>query len=907
MLLGREALLEQLTSTVARAVVGQGSVTWLVGDAGVGKTSLLRGLVDQIGPEARALCVSGHEGEVDLAWAGLEQLVGPLIAEGLDASLPAPQRAALRAALALEGGDGSGDESPLAPVVGARTLLAAAAEAQALVLVVDDVQWLDQPSRRAVDHLATRLDGCRMALVVAGRPHHDVPSPVVPQRLEPLDPAAAAAVLRQRGVTDPAVAQRVIAQLGGNPLLLEAATEAMDGHQRAGRRALPEVLVLPSSVARLAEQRLAGLDDEVRTAVLVAAVAPRSDLGVVGRALDGLGEHARWLEAAEAAGIIDVHEGVVRFAHPTLRSAAYHGMSTVRRRQAHLAVAGALTDIVAKAWHAGLGTFSPDEDVAGALTGSGAELLHRRTPVDAAQHFELAAVLSPEPEVAAVRLRLAAQALAETGRSDAALVLLERADRQGQDQLEAARREQLRLRMASREGAADEVIERLRALAAEVEESDPELSAELLLDTLPALVRSIRLGEIEAAASSALDYARRAGSDRLARRAEVVLGAVRLAGGDLAGSALLDRHVEVLADEGALAAGPFLAEVVAPSLGLLHRGPEVDVLFDTLEADLRAAVAVPALIVVLGARAVLAHGRDLRETLALNAEAMALADAVGQPELAAHAAGSQVIAAAVRGDRDACLDAARRCAASPHEAHQLAGFCGLGALHLGYGELTEALTAYDELYDRFGVGSFVIRWEPEWCEALVRARRREDAVAVLEKLVQAPGAVMVTAGIERVRGLLADDDEEAAEHLTVALAVLDFVPNDVARGRTELLWGERLRRSRKRAAARAHLEEAVMLLDRVGAEVWAERARRELVATGAGPNGTAGSVLALTVQELDAARLAVAGATNAEIGERMFLSPRTVETHLGKVYRKLGVRNRLGLVAWAAEAPDRLG
>ncbi len=898
MLLGREHLLADLTTVVQQAAAGHGGARWIVGDAGVGKTAVLHHLIAARPGQSRLLTATGREGEAGLAWGGVEQLVGPLVAEGHDAALPDPQRAALRAALALGGGDTPATGTTLAPIVGTRSLLTRAARQRPLLVVIDDVHWLDEPSRAAVGYLATRLAAEPIALVVGGRPEPTTP-PCPADTLGPLDPVAAEALLERLGITDPAVARQIIEQVGGTPLLLEAAVAALDDHQRKGRAALPEVLTVPPSVGRVAEQRLDGLEAECRTALLVAATALRGDLTVVSRALSALAVDVGRLEPAEAAGIVTVVDHRVEFSHPTLRSAAYHGAAARDRRLAHGAIGAVLTDQVASAWHTGLATLGPDAEAADALAGSGDELMRRRAPVDGARHLELAARLTPDPETAARRLRRGASALSETGRVEAALALLARADELGHDPLEAARREQLRLRIAARGGATDAVIEQLRTLAESVEDADPGLAAELWLDTLPALVRSIRLDEIEHAAKLALEQARRAGDTRLERRAEVATGAVRLARGDIGGADLLDRHVEILDCEGALAAGAFLAEVVAPALALLRRGPEVELLFDTLDRELRAAVALPALVAVLSARAVLAHGRDLHETIALDSEAIALADSIGQPDLALHAAGSLVVAAAMAGDRERCLLGAERCERSRDDAHRLAGLCGRAALHLGEGRLDEALALYEQMGERFGIGTLVIRWEPEWCEALVRSRRRAEALGVLDELVGTPSALLATAAVERIRGLLAEDDDEAAEHFQASLSFLDLIPNDVARGRTELLWGERLRRSRKRAEARAHLEAAATILRRVGADLWADRAERELVAAGSAAVGLMGSLEALTTQEHEAARRAVVGASNREIADQLFLSPRTVETHLGSVYRKLGVRNRRELVQWA--------
>lgn len=901
---GRENVLENLVSAVNEAAEGRGGVRWISGEAGVGKTALLDEFVERIaendGP-IRVLRAYGREGEAPIGWAGLQQVLTPLVGAGYEDSLPTPQRDALWAALALDAATAPAG-SELAPVVGARALLAVASRDRPVAVVVDDAHWLDDPSLSALSFIAARITDHPIVLVVAGRPVDGSAPPCPTTVLRPLGDDDAKGLLGELGVSDPVVAARVVDQVGGTPLLLRAAVDALDAHQRAGRAPLPDVIAMPPSVGRLADERLACLDPASRLAALVAATAPDGDLGVVAAALHVLGGDAHQIEPVEGAGIVEVSDRAVTFSHPALRSCAYHGPSAADRRRVHGAIASVLGDQVARAWHLGQAALGPDREAASELSTSGATLLQRHAPVEAARHLERAALLAPDPQDAAMLLRRAAEAMAETGRIGASLDLLERADALGHDATESVRREQLRLRLAPRGGAVDdtdEIVEQLRTLASEVADADPALAAELMLDTLPALVRAVRLDDIEQAAKEAVAHADRAGDDRLARRGSVVLGGVQLARGDPNGAVLLDRHVDVLADEGAVAAGTFLAEVVAPSLGLLSRGDEALALFDTLEADLRAAGAIPALVVVLAARAVQKHGTDLRHTIALDLEAIELADAIGQPELGLHAAGSLAVAAAVVGDRSACHLAARHCAESPHGAHQLAGLCGRAVLHLGYGELDEALCVYGELHERFGVGSHVVRWEPEWCEALVRARRRDEAVEALDELCGTPAALLAYAGIERVRGLLAEDEGDAGVHFQNALGFYDLLPNDVARGRTELLWGERLRRARRRAEARVHLDAAVCLLKRVGADVWAQRAERELAVTGGTVSDRPPSLDALSRQELEIARLAVKGASNREIADHMFLSHRTVETHLSGVYRKLGVKNRRGLLDWA--------
>lgn len=908
MFLGRGPALEELLRVVESAAAGGGGGCWLVGDAGVGKTALLDEVVRLARPEARVLRVVGREGETELPWGALEQLVAPLVADGLDEGLAPPRRAAVRAALALDDGERD-DHSPLATLVGTRDLLLAASTERPVLVVVDDVHWVDPPSRRALDHLLPRLDETRLAVVVAGRPSDDSPAPIATVTLDALDDATADALLLAAGVDDDRVRAQIVDELGGNPLLLRAAADGLDERQRAGLAPLPEVLPVPATVGEWAEHRLRGLDRPTRETALVAAIAPAGDLRTVTAALVAL-DHAtdrdHALDRAEGSGILEVDGARVRFTHPTLRSAAYHLAPAEDRRRAHRAVADAAGDPIAQAWHAGQATLGPDESAADGLARAAHELLGRRAPGTAAAFLERAASLTADAARSASWLREGAEALAETGRRDAALALLLRAEATEVSPLEAARRERVRLRLTARSGGMDHVVDRLRQLAESVEPLDARLSAEILLDCVPALIRAFRATDLEDVAKAAVALADRAGATDLTRRADVVLGGVRLARGEIEGQQHLDRYVDVLEVEGPVAAARFLAEVVAPLLGILRRGPEVDALFERLDHDLRVAVAVPALVTVLGAWSILTRGRDLHRAIALDREAIELADGIHQPDLALFAAASLAMTASVCGDVELTTWAADRCARSADPTHRLAGEAGRAHLHLARGELDPALALYEDLYERHGVGRSLVRWEPDWCEALVRSRDLERATAMIDEFAGSPVGLLATGGIARVRGMLAADDAVAVEQFEHAFRFLDIIPNDIVRGRTELVWGERLRRSRRRGEARGHLARAEALLRGVGAEVWADRAAAELVTAGASPADRQGEVDALTGKEREIVALALGGATNREIADAVYLSPRTVETHLGAAYRKLGVTNRRGLVRWAAEHPGTL-
>ncbi|MCU1455081.1 MAG: helix-turn-helix transcriptional regulator, partial [Acidimicrobiales bacterium] len=239
---------------------------------------------------------------------------------------------------------------------------------------------------------------------------------------------------------------------------------------------------------------------------------------------------------------------------------------------------------------------------------------------------------------------------------------------------------------------------------------------------------------------------------------------------------------------------------------------------------------------------------------------------------------------------------------SPSREHHASAWIGLGFLSLVEGDLAAADRAYRTIRELSPVGTSLVRWEPEWIEVLVRSGRIDEARTILDELVAAtPASPAAIGAVARARGLLETDEAEAAAHLGSAVAVFQAAGNKVGEGRTELVWGERLRRARRRAEARDHLARAAQLLEDVGAPLLAERANAELRAAGGVVDETASVEGALTSRELAIARMVVGGASNREVGARLFISPRTVEAHLSAIFRKLGVRNRRELSARALD------
>ncbi|MCU1351530.1 MAG: family ATPase, partial [Acidimicrobiales bacterium] len=441
----------------------------------------------------------------------------------------------------------------------------------------------------------------------------------------------------------------------------------------------------------------------------------------------------------------------------------------------------------------------------------------------------------------------------------------------------------------------------LRAAAAAVADEAPELAADLLLEALAALVRRGAFAEIIAVTEETVCLIDHVDEHR-ALRITVAHGAVLLAQGNLAGGPMLDRYQELGRSDALGADAVFLAEIVAPSLTFMRRGSDAAALLDRLEGELRERAAVRPLISVLGARVMAHHGQRLPDAVAVGLEAISLAEETGMPLLASTAAASMAVSAAVAGDATSCRRAADLLLASPMVEHHASAWTGLGYLALVEGRLDDADQAYRALAEVSPVGAMIVRWEPEWIEVMIRSGRTDEARALLDELVALgpPGPASLGA-VARVRGMLAPDEDDAAGHLGTALAVFQASGNKVGEGRTELVWGERLRRARRRAEARGHLARAVELLEGVGAALLAARATTELRAAGGVVDEAEPAHVSLTPHELAIARLVVGGASNRDVGARLFISPRTVEAHLSAIFRKLGVRNRRQLAARALD------
>jgi DNA-binding CsgD family transcriptional regulator len=899
-LLGRQRERRVLERLLDTARDGHGGLLVVHGDPGVGKTALLESAVEAA-EDFRVVRTAGVEGEMELDYAALQQLCSPLLE--LRERLPDPQRDALGVAFGLSAGE---PPSPFLVGLAALGLLSDAAEQQPLFCVVDDAQWLDAASARALAFVASRLRVERIALTFATR---DLGSGLArfPQlRVEPLGRRDARALLESALAArlDEPVLERIIAETGGNPLALLELPRGLTPGQLAGGFALPAALPLSTGIEQSFARRLARLPRDARRLLLLAAAEPVGDPALLWRAAQQLGIPETAAQAVESEGLLTLDGGVV-FRHPLVRSAVYGAVEPSERREAHRALADATDariDPDRRAWHRAQAASAPDEEVAGELERSAARAHARGGFAAAAAFLERAATLTPEPVRRARRTLVAAQTKFRAGALDDALALLSSAEVDALDELERARVELLRAQIAfaSTHGS-DAPILLLRA-ARRLGPLSRALACETYLEALSAAMFA---GRLAGPSASALEVARAA---KAAPRPPVLVGlelwldglATLFTDGYEAAVPILRRAHEGF-DGGDMAENEqirwkWLATVLSVHLW-------EDVRWQAISGShvqiAREAGALGELPLALSQR-VYAHlfAGELTAAALLVDEIRAATEATGSNLTPYGAVGL----AALRGrepEAISLIDESRK------DAIQRGEGIGLSVLDWAQAVLYNGLGRYDEAH----VAALRVVEYPhdlstsnwgmvELVEAAVRAGTPEqasDARSRLAEMARVSGTDWALGIVARSEALLADD-QTAEELYLEAVDRLGRTRIAVDLARAHLLFGEWLRRQRRRVDARRRLRAALDLFSDFGMEAFAERARVELEATGEhARKRTVETRGDLTPQEALIARLAGEGLSNAEIGARLFISRHTVEYHLRKVFTKLGVNSRTKL------------
>ena len=911
MVVGRVAELRALARVRDGARAGRGSALAVRGDPGIGKTTCLDALAASCGPDVAVLRARGIESESELAFSGLADLLGPIADRRSE--LPGPQAAVLASALAL-GPPSPGDRFGLC--VATLGLLQVAAAQRPVVAIVDDLHWLDAPSRECLLYAARRAGGA-LAFVLALRDASGVAlaGSIDELVLAPLSSERSMALLaRVAPDLAPAVADTLAGAAAGNPLALVELPVTLSPEQRVGLVALEEPLAPGGRLHDAFAARVDDLDPPARRALLVAAAYGGDDLATVAAACLRIGTDAQRLRAGADRGLLRIGAERLEFAHPVVRGAVYHGAGAQEQRDAHRALAAVLGG-PRSTWHRAAAASGADESVAAALEDLAADTVARRGYASASTALERAARLSPRDEDTARRLVAAGQASGAAGAPTRALALLDEAARGGGEAGTRARAQHLRGRLMIWSGSPAEATSLLVAEAEHAAPSDPVLAATMLAD----------------AANGATNLNAYHRAETLARRAVALLGD----GGDpparatvltmygwtllLRGQAPQARPVLAAAER--LAAGldrlgpdwPWLHLLLRARipLGALERARQESAELSERAREAGALAALGGALLVAADVAVRLGDWDAAESTTL--EAVRVAGDAGQPAWRGFALSIRARLDAARG-REAesrqAIGVAREIAEREGISSGLRFVHGtLGFLELSLGRVDAAIAEL-EAVERLLAGSgleepTVVPWIPDLVEAYARAGRAADAetaLAALERQAESSQSAYAAAGAARCRGMLAADFEPAFQ---AALVLHDRLPVPFERARTLLALGRRLHRAGRRGDARERLREAHAGFERLGAVGWAAQARDELRAAGARGRRPAAAG-GLTAQERRVAGAVRRGASNREIASELFLSPKTVEYHLGKIYRKLGVSSRTQLVAaLAGEAPER--
>ncbi|MFC4061835.1 ATP-binding protein [Planomonospora corallina] len=887
MLYGREPEQRELGRLLAEVASGRGGAVVVLGEPGGGKSALLQWAGS--GQGFQVLRCTGVESEAELPFAALQALLSGVM--GHLVGIPGPQAEALRAALGLAAP--GGDNRFLVGLATVSLLAELAAEGPVLCLV-DDAQWLDRPSAEALSFAARRLAAEKVFLLFTAREGAILPG--VPElALKRLDPMAARALLAEHAPDLPAhIRDRVLAEADGNPLALLELPRTDDGD--------PRHLPLPHRLQDAYRRRIAELSAPTRNALLIAAAEESGALAATLCAMAGLGLTADALAAAEAEGLISVEDQTVVFRHPLIRTAAYRGAPFTGRLAAHAALADALAgDPDRAAWHRAAAATGPDEGVAADLEAAALRARRRSGHATAVAALERAVRLTAEEAERARRLALAAEIAVDAGLPDRARHLAGQALRLTEDARLLARVAAVRARVEFEHGSLHTAHEVLVTAARQVAPLDPDAAASMLADASRASWSAGEPGRVAQARRILAELPPDPVRDMLVAS---IGGALKLYSDDATeaadGVALLREHIAQGRN-----APPGLRLNVASQALLTGDYDDTRDIMAGLAEESRASGAIGWLPTVLCtlATAEINLGRH-RDAIQSASEALRIAGDIGQPSHAAHAGALLAYVAAVRGDEPGTRPAERNLQRFPAHANALVAAWSewaLALLDLGHGRYEAALdrleTATRGPIRHVGPG---VHFAADQVEAAVRLSRPERAAAPLARLEQwaaAAGLAWEDGLVLRCRALTSGDGS-----LYVRALELQGEARPFERARTELLYGEWLRRERHKAEARTHLREALERFDRLGAVPWAEHARAELRAAGeSSAPAVADAVSQLTPQELQVVRLAATGATNKEIAARLFLSPKTVGHHLYRAFPKLGVSTRTELARLSLE------
>ncbi|MEU4097568.1 AAA family ATPase [Streptomyces sp. NPDC026673] len=903
---GRDGELAALEGMLATARSGGSAVLVVRGEAGIGKTALL----DYTAGRATGFhiaSIAGIESEMELPFASLHQLCAPML--GRLQELPGPQRDALSVAFGLREG-----EAPhrFLVALAVLSLLAGAAGDRPLVCLVDDAQWLDDGSRQVLAFVARRLTAEAVALVFAVREPEGaselagLPQLMVEGLREPDARALLASVVRVP--LDPVVRDRIVAEAHGNPMILLHLPSALTHSELAGGFWLPGRRPTVNCVERAFRRRFQSLPPDSRRLLLIAAAEPTGDVDLLWRAAGAQGIPAEAAAPAEAAELVEFGTRV-RFHHPLARSAVYRGTPAPDRRAAHQALADATDprlDPDRRAWHRAHAAARPEEGVAVDLERSARRAQSRGGAAAAAAFLWQAAELTPEPARRASRALAAAQSAIDAGGTDRALSMLAVAEAGPLDDLQRARLERLRARLMFSRVRGSDAPRLLLDAAHTLEPLDTELARDTLLEAVGAAVFAGNLSEGPGLRDVA-EAARSGPSPPTPRTVDILLDGVADLVIDGYAASVDALRVALRAVRCELRSGAAHADDEKRWLWLACPVTPEPLALELWDDDAWYELATGAVDIArdAGALAVLpmalsyeacfrVHAGEFDTAAALIDEGTAISEAAGSVPMMY----TSLLLGAWRAEESRALrliETGIKEAGARGEGRALTlAEYATAVLYNGLGRYDDALEAATRACRNEDLGFF--GWALfELIEAAARSGRPEAAATALDRLTERTHASGTewARGVEACSRALLSGDETADALYRDAVEHLGRCHIAVHLARARLLYGEWLRRQNRRQESRTQLRAAYEVFSRIKADGFAERARRELLATGeTARKRTVDTAGDLTGQEAQIARLARDGHTNSEIAAQLFISPRTVEWHLGNVFTKLGVTSR---------------
>jgi DNA-binding CsgD family transcriptional regulator len=912
---GREcAQIDALTQNASR---GTGGSLIFRGEAGIGKTTLLD-YAAAGRPGFHVARISGVESEVELPYAALHQLCGKML--HLADRLPAPQADALGIALGQQSGEVPDRFHVSLALLG---LLSEAAREQPMLCLIDDAQWIDQPSLFALGFAARRVDADSLAFVFTTRESISSMAGIYEVSVEGLPDTEARELLASvvPGQLDERVRDQIIAETRGNPLALLELPHGLNREELAGGFGFPKPAALSSRLEEGFLRRVRGLPPPTQLLLLLSAAEPLGDPGLLRRAGRDLGITDRDSVAAEAEGLFQIRARAT-FRHPLVRSAIYRAAPEDERHRVHRALADATdpdADPDRRVWHRAHATSGPDDVLANELERSASRAQGRGGPSAAAVFLERAAALASDRVRRATLIISSAELHYDAGSYRAASDLLTGVNVEPLAEFHQVRVERLQSRLLLGTQASSAASRQLMQAARRFESHDIEVACDTYLDAFVAAstVGASSVGDTWLELAQSIRALPALGES--ARATDVLLAglAMQVTDGYAAGIPLLQRALRMLLDD----PRSVQERSSRDKGGLLWFGCRVaaniwdqELLFQLANrmlssARTSASVTLRAQIASDAAHVALLKG-DLSLSRTLSDETTVMRTAAGLPPWFMRQGPLALAAWQGRAHSfDGIRTASRTVDGTEQAMWSSINHCTAATLYNGLGRYDEAFAEAAQGSERAGDLSWAMWCLPELVEGAARTGQPDVAASALGRLRQltAPAATDWGLGIEaRCRALISEGDvadeafREAVERLGRAGVVAHL-------GRAHLLYGEWLRRQNRRIDAREQLRNARDVFLSMGAEAFTTRAERELQATGEKIRKRANDTQAqLTAQERQVAELARDGFSNGEIGAQLFISPRTAEYHLHKIFAKLGITSRTQLnraLGMAATAP----